>query len=105
MFLWRLPSLRVRCGVVLYELDVGIVFRSDTDLLPAIELAYHKTSAHIQIAYWSPVKPIWFPEMLRQKPPTRAPYCRFLVQGDFESCKEASAPTSVTQPTYSGVPV
>lgn len=73
------------------DFDVAIVFSCDTDLLPAIELAYHKTKPNIELACWSTAKPLWFAEGLQMSPPRRFPYCHFLNEQDFIECRDYSA--------------
>lgn len=77
-------------GAMLGRFDAAIVFSSDTDLVPAVELAYHRTSAHIELACWTGGKPIWFPEGLRSVPKRFAPYCHFLKEHDFLDAREPS---------------
>lgn len=77
-------------GALENAFDVAIVFSGDTDLLPALELVFRKTDASLEIAAWSGQKPLWFPEMLRQNPPRRLPYCHFLSADDFEDCRDRS---------------
>jgi len=78
-------------GAMLERFDAAIVFSSDTDLIPAIELAYHRTPTHIEIACWTGGKPIWFPEGLRASPKRLAPYCHFLKEHDFIDARDASS--------------
>jgi uncharacterized LabA/DUF88 family protein len=70
---------------MLDEYDVGIIFSSDTDLVPAIETAFKHTKPNIEIACWSGAKPLWLPEYL----PTRyLPFCHFLNDNDFEQVRD-----------------
>lgn len=78
-------------GALDKKFDVAIVFSGDTDLLPALELVFTRRLAHLEIATWSGKKPLWFPEFLRENPPRRLPYCHFLDEGDFISCRDYSA--------------
>jgi hypothetical protein len=71
--------------------DAAIVFSGDTDLLPALELVFHRRLLHLEIAAWSGQKPLWFAEMLRASPPRRLPYCHFLNEQDFVECRDFSA--------------
>jgi hypothetical protein len=71
---------------MLGEYDAGIVFSGDTDLLPAVEAAYQHTLPNIEIACWVGAKPLWFPEMLRQK--RYLPYCHFLNADDFLAVRD-----------------
>lgn len=76
-------------GAINDAFDAAIVFSNDTDQLPALELAFHKTSPRIEIAAWSTSKPIWFPDMLRQN--KRLPYCHFVSETDFVECRDYRA--------------
>lgn len=71
--------------------DVAIVFSTDTDLMPALELVFRRRLVQLEIAAWSGRKALWFPEFLRQNPPRRLPFCHFLDQNDFYSCRDYSA--------------
>lgn len=75
-------------GSLLHEFDVGVVFSADTDLLPALELAFRRTPASLEIASWAGAKPLWFPEFLRGTPRRYLPYCHFLNEDDFRSCRD-----------------
>ncbi|GEM_PF-4719954 len=75
---------------MLREYDAAIIFSGDTDLLPAIELAYRRTEPKIELACWSSAKPLWFSEGLNMEPPTRdrrvgslvrRPTCRRMAEG------------------------
>jgi hypothetical protein len=70
--------------------DVAIVFSNDTDQLPALELIFHKTQTSLEIACWQTAKPLWFPEMLRERPPRRLPFCHFLTEEDFLAARDHS---------------
>jgi hypothetical protein len=70
---------------LLSSYDVGIVFSGDTDLLPAIEVAFRRTPPHIEIACWRGARPLWFPDGLAANPPRYLPYCHFLDKDDFEA--------------------
>ena len=78
-------------GALRNAFDVAVVFTGDTDIMPALELAYAKTAPAIEIACWQGSKPLWFAEGLRQQPPKRFPYCHFLVEQDFIDCRDYSA--------------
>lgn len=71
---------------ILNEYDVGIVFSGDTDLIPAVELAFRRTKPRIEIAAWSGAKPLWFPDELRAG--QRLPWCHFLSASDFEASRD-----------------
>jgi uncharacterized LabA/DUF88 family protein len=76
---------------MLWEYDAAIVFSGDTDLLPAIELAYRRTEPKIEIACWSSAKPLWFAEGLNMTPQKWFPFCHFLSVQDFLECRDHSA--------------
>jgi uncharacterized LabA/DUF88 family protein len=76
---------------MLREYDVAIIFSGDSDLLPAIELAYRRTEPKIEIACWSTATPLWFSEGLKMNPPKRFPFCHFLSAQDFLECRDHSA--------------
>jgi uncharacterized LabA/DUF88 family protein len=70
------------------EIDVAVVFSTDTDQMPTLELVFHKLQTQAEVACWSPAKPLWFPEMLQADPPRRLPYCHFLHEQDFVDCRD-----------------
>lgn len=72
---------------ILGKSDSVVVFSSDTDLLPAIELVYKQTKCHLEIACWKGARPLWFPELLQKVPRIYSPYCHFLDADDFNSCR------------------
>lgn len=78
-------------GALRREFDVAIVFTGDTDVLPALELAFHKTTPSLEIACWQGFRPLWFPEFQRLSPPRQLPYCHFLKEQDFIDCRDYSA--------------
>lgn len=78
-------------GALDRKFDVAIVFSGDTDLLPALELVFHRRLARTEIAAWTGQKPLWFPELLRENPPRRLPFCHFLTETDFVECRDYSA--------------
>ena len=71
---------------LLAEYDAAVVFTNDTDLLPAIEMAFRRTQPMIEIAAWVGKKPLWFPEELKMK--RYLPYCHFLSEVDFEDVRD-----------------
>lgn len=75
---------------MLGEYDVAVVFTGDTDLLPAIEMAFRRTQPHIEIACWQGAKPLWFPEELAQVPRRQLPYCHFLNEDDFNAARDTT---------------
>lgn len=78
-------------GALRSEFDVAVIFSCDTDLLPAVELAFRGTEAHVEIACWTGAKPLWFPEGMRLSPPRHMPYCHFLSERTFFDCRDYSA--------------
>ena len=78
-------------GALDHAFDVAIVFTSDTDLLPALELVYRRRLVHLEIACWTNAKPLWFPDGMRATPPRHMPYCHFLNQDDFFNARDYSA--------------
>ncbi|MFB9313037.1 NYN domain-containing protein [Nocardioides plantarum] len=70
------------------DFDTAVVFSNDTDQLPTLELLFHKLQPRVEIACWSTAKPLWFPEGLRSTPPRRLPFCHFLDEQDFISCRD-----------------
>lgn len=73
-------------SAMLGEYDVAIVFSGDTDLIPAVEMAFRRTAATIEIAAWTGAKPLWFPrEMAAGR---RLPWCHFLGSSDFEAVRD-----------------
>lgn len=77
-------------GAIKKEFDVAIVFSSDTDLLPALEFAYHETEAWIELACWSSARPLWFREARALPDQKLIPYCHFLNEMDFNQCRDRS---------------
>jgi len=77
-------------SAILGKFESVVVFSSDTDLLPAIELVYKRTKCHLEIACWKGARPLWFPELLQKVPRIYSPYCHFLDAGDFNSCRDES---------------
>lgn len=73
---------------LLERFDVGVVFTGDTDLLPAVEMAFRRTKPRIEIATWSGRKPLWFADGLAATPPRYLPYCHFLNETDFRDCTD-----------------
>jgi uncharacterized LabA/DUF88 family protein len=78
-------------GALDQAFTAAIVFSSDTDLLPALELVFRRRLVNLEIACWTGAKPLWFPEFLRETPARRLPYCHFLNEDDFFSVRDYSA--------------
>lgn len=68
------------------EYDAYIVFTADTDLIPALELAFYQTKPSLELGTWTGKRPLWFAGELRQR--RNLPYCHFLSQQDFEDCQD-----------------
>jgi hypothetical protein len=77
-------------SAIVGKFESAIVFSSDTDLLPAIELVYKRTKCHHEIACWKGARPLWFPELLQKGPRIYSPYCHFVDTGDFNFCRDGS---------------
>jgi uncharacterized LabA/DUF88 family protein len=96
-FIAREKGIDVALAVALVETamlgdyDAAIIFSGDTDLLPAIELAYRRTEPKIEIACWSSATSLWFSEGMKMDPPKRFPFCHFLGAQDFFECRDHSA--------------
>jgi hypothetical protein len=75
----------VECALA-EESDVLVVFSADTDILPAVEMAYYKTTPRVEIASWAGAKPLWFPRELRAG--RKMPFCHFLSEDDFNRCRD-----------------
>ncbi|GGO99664.1 NYN domain-containing protein [Actinomyces gaoshouyii] len=58
------------------SIDAAIVFTSDTDILPAIELVYNETPCHVELACWSGGRRLRINS-------TQTPWCHFLTEADF----------------------
>jgi len=71
---------------LLGEYDVAVVFTNDTDLLPALEMAFRRTKPVIEIAAWAGNKPLWFPTEIEMK--RYLPFCHFLSASDFEDVRD-----------------
>jgi len=75
-------------SALLDRFDVAVVFSADSDLLPAVEVAFRRTPRRIEIASWTGAKPLWFPEYLAATPRRFLPYCHFLAETDFEDVRD-----------------
>ena len=54
------------------EYVVAVVFTNDTDILPAVELAFYETEPRIEIAAWQGAKPLWFPAEISESADCRS---------------------------------
>ncbi|MFH8285515.1 NYN domain-containing protein [Streptomyces antibioticus] len=73
-------------SALLKQYDVAVVFTADTDLVPAIEMAFYRTEPRVEIAAWSGQKPLWFPKELAAG--RRLPWCHFLSEEDFKAVQD-----------------
>ena len=63
------------------RMDVAILFSSDNDLLPAVELLIDRPEAHVEVAAWSQAPRLRLPD-------TQRPWCHYLSVSDFESVRD-----------------
>ncbi len=77
-------------GSALKEFDAAVVFSCDTDILPAVEMAFRRTEPRIEIGCWAGAKPLWFPEALASDPRRFLPYCHFLNEQDFNDVRDCT---------------
>lgn len=75
-------------SAMLGEFDAAVVFTADTDLLPAVEMAFRRTQPRIEVACWVGAKPLRFPEGLTREPKRYLPYCHFLNGTDYEIVRD-----------------
>lgn len=68
------------------EYDAYVAFTADTDLLPALELAFYGTKPGLEIATWTGKRPLWFKQETQQG--RKLPYCHFLNRDDFDACRD-----------------
>lgn len=68
--------------------DVGVVFSSDTDLLPALETVAAQRLARVEVAAWSNTFRLRFGATTR-------PWCHHLTTGDYQLVMD---PTDYTKP-------
>lgn len=74
------------------EYDVGILFSSDTDLLPALETVAELKLARVEVADWGKSLRLRFPG-------TNLPWCHHLSRADYLAVAD---PTDYTRPPGSG---
>lgn len=71
---------------MLGEYDVAIVFSGDTDLIPAVEMAFRRTTLRIEIASWRRGQAALVPtEMAAGR---RLPWCHFLGERDYDDVRD-----------------
>lgn len=71
------------------KIDAAIVFTSDTDILPAIELVYEQTPCHVELACWQGAYRIGFSEN------HQLPWCHFLSERDFLKVQDLTDYTQI----------
>ena len=71
------------------KIDAAIVFTSDTDILPAIELVCGKTPCHVELACWQGAYRIGFSGN------HQLPWCHFLSKGDFLAVQDCTDYTQI----------
>lgn len=69
--------------------DVGVMFSSDTDLLPALETVTEQALARVEVAAWSNTFRLRFGGTTR-------PWCHHLTARDYEAVMD---PTDYTKPS------
>lgn len=60
-------------SAMLSEYEAAVVFTGDTDLLPAVEMAFRRTQPRIEVACWVGAKPLWFPRAWLRNPGGTSP--------------------------------
>ena len=68
--------------------DVAIVFSTDTDQLPTLELLFHKLPPKVEVACWTGTKPLWFPENVARQPAAQAAVLPLPQRGCFNECRD-----------------
>ncbi|MGB8383051.1 MAG: NYN domain-containing protein [Dermatophilaceae bacterium] len=63
------------------HMDAAILFSSDNDLLPAVEVLWAMPQCHIEVASWSGASRI-------RLPGTQHPWCHHLNEGDFQMVRD-----------------
>ncbi len=77
-------------SAMLNQYDAAVIFTSDTDLLPAVEMAFRRTEPRIEIACWAGAKPLWFAAGLSALPKKYLPYCHFLSKAEFLAVRDTT---------------
>jgi uncharacterized LabA/DUF88 family protein len=70
----------IRLGMSDY-MDAAILFSSDNDLMPAVEVLWQMPKCHVEVAAWTRASRIRFPG-------TQQPWCHQLNEGDFEAVRD-----------------
>lgn len=63
------------------HMDVAILFSSDKDLLPAVEVIYNERLCHVEVAAWTQANRLRFPD-------TQMPWCHSLNDAAFEAVRD-----------------
>ncbi|MDR0784036.1 MAG: NYN domain-containing protein [Propionibacteriaceae bacterium] len=70
----------IRLGMSGY-MDTAILFFSDNDLMPAVEVLWGMPSCHVEVAAWTSAARLRFPR-------TQQPWCHHLNEADFEAIRD-----------------
>lgn len=70
----------IRLGMSGY-MDAAILFSSDNDLMPAIEVLWDMPRCHVEVAAWSGAARL-------RLDGTQSPWCHHLNEADFESVRD-----------------
>ena len=62
------------------QYDALVLFSSDTDLLPALEMVVQLRLGHVEVACWAGFKPLRFPARS-----TQVPWCHSLSETDWQA--------------------
>ena len=71
----------IRLGMSGY-MDTAILFSSDNDLMPAVEVLWTMPQCHVEVASWSGAHRVRFPG-------TQQPWCHHLNEGDFRVVRDS----------------
>jgi uncharacterized LabA/DUF88 family protein len=63
------------------SMDVAILFSSDKDLMPAVEVLWEYRGCHVEVAAWTRAPRLRFEGQQR-------PWCHYLGPGDFDSVRD-----------------
>lgn len=63
------------------QMDVAILFSSDKDLLPAVELLVHRRLCHVEVASWEMANRLRFPD-------SQLPWCHTFNAEAFEAVRD-----------------
>ena len=71
----------IRLGMSGY-MDTAILFSSDNDLMPAVEVLWTMPQCHVEVASWSGAHRVRFPG-------TQQPWCHHLNEVDFRAVRDS----------------